>query len=135
MTDTLTIARRFAAALDEEDYPTAAACLARSCVYETPEKTYRGVCEIIGSYWEHGDWAARNLDSVRYESAVRTGDDGEAIVEFIDHVVHSGASHTYRCEQRLKFDDLVRISRITHADLPGERDRLRLFFREVGVEK
>ena len=44
--------------------------------------------------------AARNLDSVRYESAIRTGDDGEVIVEFIDHIGHSGAAHTYRCGQR-----------------------------------
>ena len=127
-------AARFAKALDDEDYPTAAACLAGNCIYDTPERTYRGVCEVIGSYWKHGDWASRNLDSVGYRSAVRDGSDGEVIVEFIDHIEHAGASHTYRCEQRLAFDDRGRISRITHIDLPGERERLRVFFRNVGVE-
>lgn len=134
MTQTLPLATRFSTALDEENYPAAAACLARNCVYETRGETYRGVCEIIGSYWEHGDWATRNLDSVRYESIIREGVDGQIIVEFLDHIEHGGRAHTYRCEQRLTFDDSGRISRIVQVDLPGERDRLRLYFRQVGLE-
>ena len=133
--ETIVLANLFAEALDEEDYPKAAACLAASCVYETPEETYYGPDAIIGSYREHGEWAARNLETVRYESAVRNRSDGEVTVEFLDHIEHAGVAHTYRCEQRLTFDDLGRISRIKHVDLPGERDRLRLFFRQVGLNR
>ena len=130
----MTLATRFARALDEQDYPAAASSLAGNCIYDTPEKTHRGICEIIGSYWEQGDWASRHLDSVGYQSAVRDGSDGEVIVEFIDHIRHAGASHTYRCEQQLTFDNHGRISKITHIELPGERERLREFFRNVGLQ-
>lgn len=89
VTESTALAQRFASSLDHEDYPTAAACLAPACRYETGAQIHLGPEAIIGSYREHGDWAASTLDSVRYESVVRTGEPGELIVEFIDHIEHA----------------------------------------------
>ena len=81
----------------------------------------------------HGDWAARHLDEVTYESEVRARDDGEIRVRFTDHVRHAGIAHTYRCEQLLSFDDAGLIRAIRHVDLPGEASALQAFYARVGL--
>ncbi len=131
----ITLARRFAGSLDDEDYASTAACLAPNCRYEIAGTAHLGPEAVIGSYREHGDWAARTLDDVQYESKVCSAQQGGIIVEFSDHVKHAGVAHTYRCEQRLEFDGRGLISSITHVDVPGEQEALAQFFHSVGLSR
>ena len=129
------LATRFARSLDNEDYAAASECLAPSCAYEIAGKTHTGPDSIVASYRKSGDWARNTLDGIRYESVVRPGEHGDVVVEFTDHLNHNGISHTHRCEQHLKFDDLGRICSITHVDLSGEQEALDRFFTLAGLSR
>lgn len=129
------IAARFARSLDQEDYARTAACLASNCEYHIAGITHFGPAAIIAAYRDNGDWAARELDSVRYRSTVRETQPGGVVVEFVDHLEHAGISHVHRCEQRLEFDQAGLIARITHIELPGEKKAVERFFRSVGVTR
>jgi len=129
------VARRFARGLDDEDYATAAECLGAACEYVISGVIHRGPASILASYRGNADWAARTLDSIRYESLIRPGERGEVVVEFVDHLQHGGKALTHRCEQHLEFDESGLISRIRHVDLPGEREALDRFFVSVGLPR
>ena len=58
------IAARFAAALDAEDYRSAAALLTSDCTYETGTKTLIGRDAVVESYRSAGRFARQNLDAV-----------------------------------------------------------------------
>lgn len=135
MSDPPDTARRFAQALDREDYAAAMACLAPDCEYAIRGVVHRGPETIVASYRAAGEWGAGKLDGVRYESSVRAEPAGGATVTFVDHLEHRGARHTHRCEQRLGFDAAGRIRRIEHVDLPGEREALEGFFARVGIAR
>ena len=67
-------ARRFAAALDAENYETVRASLAAGCVYEAPEEMLVGPEAIVASYRENAV-AARGRAQVRHvRAAARLGD-------------------------------------------------------------
>ena len=127
------LARRFARSLDDEEYFSAARCLASTCEYQIAGKVHIGSDAIITLYRKSADWAARTLDGIRYESNVRAGDAGAVIVEFVDYLEHCGRNHMHRCEQHLTFDERGLISKIKHVELPGEKDAVERFFSLVGL--
>jgi hypothetical protein len=133
VTDLLDSARRFAQALDREDYVVAASCLAPDCVYAIHGRVLCGSEAIVASYREAGEWGAGQLDHVRFESSVRAGETGGAIVTFVDHLERRSQRHTHRCEQRLELDAEGLVRRIEHVDLPGEREALEGFFTRAGI--
>jgi hypothetical protein len=128
-------AQRFATALDNDDYATAASMLAADCVYETGSGQVRGAQAICNSYREASVWGRQNLDSLSYESQVGPLVEGEVAVVFTDHIEHKGASHTYQCKQVLHFDASGSVERIQNVDLPGQREALTAFFASVGVAR
>jgi hypothetical protein len=134
MEGSLGTARRFARALDAADYDCAANCLSSICEYSIRDRILRGGPAIVASYREAGTWAASMLESVRYENDVRSTLTG-AVITFLDHLEHHGHTHTHRCEQRLEFDEAGRICRILHVDLPGEREALAAFFKNLGMTR
>ena len=130
----LDTARRFARALDAEDYDRVAACLSPTCEYSIRSRIVRGGPAIVASYKEAGTWAASILESVRYENEVRSAPTG-AVITFLDHFAHRGNTLTHRCEQNLEFDEAGRICRILHVDLPGEREALAAFFKSLRITR
>ncbi|USN98961.1 MAG: nuclear transport factor 2 family protein [Phycisphaeraceae bacterium] len=126
------IVRRFAIALDREDYKAAAGLLDGSCVYSIRGQTHRGPDEIIASYKGNGDAAAVTFDEIRYESRVRDAGGGSIVVEFADHIRHGERRLDHSCEQRMRVE-AGRIVRIDHCDLPGQRESLEQFRRECGL--
>lgn len=126
----LTIARRFAAALDVEDYKTARALVSVECVYDIGKETLNGVDAIIDSYARNGEQAKVRFDAIEYASSVeQTGPDSAAI-GFTDRVCLGGAWHEYHCRQHLSLNDAGVITSIRHEEIPGERDRLIAFETE-----
>lgn len=130
----ISVAERFAKALDHEDYEEAARLLARDCEYVTERETLIGPDAIVASYREAGDWVKASLDAVAYESSVRP-EGPSAIITFVDHLTHAGVSHTHSCEQVLSFAKDGAIRRIVHCDLPGQREAVDDFFGRVGVSR
>jgi hypothetical protein len=132
MEGSLDTACRFARALDAEDYDYVATCLSSTCEYSIRDRIVRGGPAIVESYREAGTWAASMLDSVRYETEVRSAPTG-AVITFLDHLSHHGNTLTHRCEQYLEFDEAGQICRILHVDLPGEREALAGYFKTLGT--
>jgi SnoaL-like protein len=133
------VVTRLAQALDADDYTSARACLDDDCVYVGRDETWTGSEAIISSYADASAWAHRTFDEVRYASEVGevTGATGATVpVTFTDYLLKAGGRwHRYRCRQEFTVGAAGRIVRITHHDLPGERDGLDVYFKECGVER
>lgn len=123
----LGVARRFARALDGEDYPVAIGLLAPSCLYEIRGDRFIGPVAIVAAYRGNGDDAAQRFDAITYGSDVRREPDSTLVVSFWDRIEHAGRSHEHRCEQVLTVGEDGLIHRIEHRDLPGEVERLAAF--------
>lgn len=128
-------ARRFATALDAEDYPALAEVLSDECRFVTSRETLVGPEAIVASYRSASLWAKANIGHVHYESTVHEGAGGSAVVTFIDRLEHDGLTHTYACEQEVCVDVRERICRIVHRELPGQREAVETFLRRIGVRR
>jgi hypothetical protein len=127
----LDAARKFAAALDAEDYETAGALLASNCDYHSPSGLIVGPAAIVASYRGIGESARRKLDAIEYTSAVEMGGPDVAIIEFTDSLQYGKRRHVYRCRQAISVNDRGLIVEITHEELPQERARLEDFLNGV----
>lgn len=135
----LEITRRFAVALDTEDYAAAAGLLDAGCVYVLGGKVFEGPSAIVASYQGNGDEAAKKFDSCTYGSEVRVGtgqDEGWCVIRFSDHLTHGGKKHSHYCEQRVRVEegcDAGLIVRIEHREMEGETERLSVFKAGAGL--
>lgn len=131
----LNIVKRFALALDGEEYAAAIALLDPTCVYTIRGKTIIGAEAVIASYQGNGD-AAQKFDSIAYGSSVCAGDSdpkkGWIVIEFWDEITHRGRSHRHQCEQWARVVDGA-IVEIEHRDLEGEVETLAAFKAWCGV--
>ena len=127
----LEVARRFALALDGEDYPVASGLLAPACVYEIRGDRFVGPDAIVAAYHGNGDDAAKRFDAISYGSDVRQEPDSTLVIAFWDRIEHIGRTHEHRCEQVLSVGVGGLIHRIEHRDLPGEVERLAAFKASV----
>jgi hypothetical protein len=130
-----TVAPRFAAALDAEDYETVATLLSPDCEYVARRGALVSPDAIVASYREAGKWAKANIASVTYESSVRAVNESSAVIVFVDHLEDSGLRHSYRCEQSIEIRADGRIARIVHIEMPGEREAADAFLRRIGVSR
>ena len=127
-------AATLAAALDRNDFATAARLISAECRYEVRGETLIGAAAIIGSYAENNLWATQNLDEVRYESEVGEPAGDTVAVHYTDYLMKAGGGwHRHRCRQHLTVDDEGRIVRIVHEDLPGEVEALDDYFERCGI--
>ncbi len=133
--DSVEAARRFAAALDDDDWKTSATCLAPDCVYAFRGGETQGREAIIASYRTIGEWVAETFESVRYESAVEPVGDGRARIAFRDVIEHGGHHLDFHCEQLITAGRSGRIVHIEHVDLPGEPEKAVEFNALCGVKR
>ncbi len=133
--DSLSIARRFAAALDRCDFDEAAGYVAADCRYDTGHGELVGPNAIIASYRASDEWGRGVLDQVVYESEVTANADGSLTVLYIDRLTHRGETIEYRSRQRLWLNEAGQVIRILHQELPGEREALDAFFARHGVRR
>ena len=130
------IVSRLAHALDADDFTGARACLDDDCVYVGVDEPWRGSEAIIASYADASAWAHRTFDEVRYASDVGEAAGATVPVIFTDYLLKAGGRwHRYRCRQEFTVGREGRIVRITHHDLPGEREGLDAYFQEFGIER
>ncbi len=126
MVDHLQTVVEFAKALDQENYTAARSFLNEACDYHCRGKLFHGPAAIIASYQENGN-AAKTFDSVRYDSQAIREATGKFRIRFVDDITHAGEQLLFRCEQLVDVDELGKIMRIEHVDLPGQLDALREF--------
>lgn len=111
------------------DRRTARPPLGERCVYAIREQTHRGADAILASYAEATRYAATLPCEVRYESSVEA-EGSRASVRFTDVLSQGERVYRHQCVQHLDFED-GRILRITHEDLPGEREEVRDFLASL----
>jgi hypothetical protein len=134
--DASAIVARLARALDADDFAAARACLDDDCVYVGRADTWQGPESIIASYAEASAWGHRTFDEVRYESEVGPAEGATVPVTFTDYLLKAGGRwHRYRCRQAFTVGASGRIVRITHHELPGEREGLERYFRACEIER
>lgn len=134
--EALAIVTRLAHALDADDFTGARACLDEDCVYVGLAETWRGSEAIIGSYADASARAHRRFDEVRYASEVGAPAGATVPVTFTDYLLKAGGRwHRYCCRQEFTVGKGGTIVRITHHELPGQREGLDGYFRECGIER
>ena len=128
-----TVAERFAAALDHDDFDAAGKFLAEDCEYFTGKEVLRGRAEIMASYRENGEQARRTFDEIEYASVVQISAGGEPVILFTDRIRKGRLSHRYQCRQRLTVRADGKVAAIHHEEIPGEREKLQHFFAQTAV--
>jgi hypothetical protein len=131
--DMIDIAREFAECLDRDDFVGAMGFISTSCEYRSGDRKFRGPDAIIASYREHAEFAKSHFETVVYESSVAKLTTDRFEVKYIDHITKNSKSHTYTCKQVLKFNSAGLITEIVHVEIPGERERLMTYFKDVGL--
>lgn len=126
-------AERFAKALDEDDFESAKAYLARSCRYLIGEKDLHGPEAIIQSFREGSDKAKRVFDHVDYGSEILGIDENSVTAQFTDLIKIKGQTLVYSSRQHLEFGGDGLIIRIVHEEIPGELEALEAILKRLGV--
>lgn len=121
----------FAAALDDDDFERAGVLLSGGCAYVLRGQTLHGPEAILSSYRDSSRQAHERFDAIAYTSSVSAVEADSVLVAYADHLICGDQQHTFRCQQRLWLDDLGRIWRIEHLDLPGEQERMARFEASV----
>ena len=117
----------FAAALDADDFERAGILLSGGCAHVLREETRHGPEAILRFYQESSRQARERFDAIAYTSSVHAVEADAVVLACADHLVLGEQQHTFRSQQRLWLDDLGRIWRIEHRDLPGQRAGMRRF--------
>ena len=126
-------AKRFAKALDEDDFESAMAYLAQKCQYSIGEKELHGPEAIIQSFREGSDKAKRIFDQVDYGSEILRVDGNRVTIQFTDLIQIKDQSLVYSSRQHLEFGEDGFIVRIEHEEIPGELETLEAVLKRLGV--
>ncbi len=135
MSADLEVARRWAAALDSDDFDALPGFLSPVCVYHSPGGDLVGPEAIVTSYRESSEWAHATFDRIAWDSEWKAEDDGRVRFTFIDITDHQGQHHVYRCQQLIRLDDDGLIEDIEHVAIEEEERRLAEFLDRVGVRR
>lgn len=127
-------AQQLAHFLDRDAFELARPLLSPRCVYDVRGERHVGSNAILASYAAATRYAHKTFDEVRYESEVLGENPTRTFsVRFTDVLTHGGRVHRHRSLQHWTFGDDLRIERIVHEDLPGEREAVRAFARSRGI--
>jgi hypothetical protein len=131
----LETARRFAVALDCADYGGARAELADHCVYLISDATTVIGTDAIIEYFQTKDATARQrFHEIDFGSHVERTGPASALVHFTERMRHGRAWHEFRCRQYLQIGAGGLIESILREELPGEREGLRKFEQDHGIQ-
>jgi hypothetical protein len=125
-------AEKFAKCLDRNDFEGAREFLDEGCQYHDAEGTREGADEILKMYEANYKKGAAVLDEIRFESKVEETSPQTACVHYFDYIRKGELQHRYKCDQALELKD-GKIVRITHLELPGEKELLKEFYTRVGI--
>jgi len=128
----------FAEALDRDDFVAAEGLLAEACTYVSPSGVIDGAAEIIASYRGNSEWAHRTFDNIEFDSEVALIDPSDSsrfLITYTDRTNHKGQRHEYRCCQIVTVGHDGKIVHIKHEEIPGEREKLEAYLKEVGVTR
>lgn len=128
------IVEAFGIALDHDDFEYIQTIMAPACIYDNGDEVLTGPVEIAADYKKNMERGKAMLDRLEWgESYVEHHAGDDYFVYFEDRLQHGGESHTYKCRQKIRVNDDMKLIRIEHQELPGEREAVEAFKRRVGV--
>lgn len=131
----LEIAKQFASLMDQNRYLEAGHLMAESCLYKYQGKIIEGVAAIIQTYVDNFESAKGQLDEIQFSSKVVPADAADNFkLKYLDRIRKGSSWFEHRCEQQIKIAD-GKVVQIEHFDLPGESEKLKAWFVEVGVKR
>lgn len=125
---TVSIVERFAQALDDEDYATAALCLDAGAEYDSGEKTILGVDDIIDSFRDAAERGRKTFDSVTFRHEISS--QAQTDIRFLDRLSRNGDTFELDHTMHLTISDRGTITHLRLTYPPGERERLRAFLEK-----
>ncbi|MHC4780937.1 MAG: hypothetical protein ACYTFG_20385 [Planctomycetota bacterium] len=125
------IAEHFASALDREDFPAAAKLLDAQVVYYFGSECITGRDRVIAAYRDHSIRARKVFDRIIYSHSLEATEHRQFLITFIDAIRHRGRPFAHKCRQKIAFNRADLIDLIIHHDLPGEKDKLDTYMREM----
>lgn len=126
-------ARRFAGAVQRQDWDAAARLLAPDCSYFQVVRDARGPQAIIECFQRDSKWGAAQFDSVEQERSAGPDPDGRALVTCLYHIRHKGRHLTIRSEHVVELDEAGLIRRIEQIELASQATALFRFYARVGI--
>lgn len=130
----LDIAKKFGTFLDQDEYLNFKSILDENCVYEIGDEVLHGKEEIAGLYEKNMQEGKVKFDELLWgESRVEQVNATQFDIYFSDFLKHKGLSHNYKCKQRISLNSNNLVEKIIHMELPGEREALNRFYKQVGL--
>ncbi len=125
--------RRFAEAVQRQDWDAAARLLAPDCSYFQVVRDVRGPQAIVECFQRDRRWGADQFDSVEQERSAAPGPDGRVSITCLYHVRHKGHSLTIKSEHVIELDGAGLIGRIEQVELASQANALFRFYAKVGI--
>lgn len=134
MTSPLEYVEMLAAALDRDDYETAALTMAEDVEYTIGGKHLVGPEAIVESYRASSQRARRMFDGVEYAHDVKpTEDPNRFRVGYQDILSIGTETLTHMAEQHVTAAADVGVTHIVNVDLDGEREKVEGFLARHGL--
>ncbi len=122
--------------LDNDNFDAVRKLISSDCEYTIGGKILTGKEEILDLYETNMKEGKELFDELVWgDSKVEQIGDQEYEVYFSDFLTHKGITHNYNCKQRLVLNDAEEIIRIAHIELPGEKEKLKVFYQKVGIKE
>ncbi len=129
------IAQQFGCYLDADDFTRFKSLLEENCVYEIGGKVLDSKETIAGLYEKNMKEGKLKFDELVWgKSEVKQVNEQEFEVYFSDFLKHKGIEHNYKCKQRITINEVGLVTKIVHIELPGKREALKKFYKQVGLE-
>ena len=129
------VAKQFAYLMDQNRYDEAAELMHPQCSYVYRGSVVDGAVPIIKIYKDNFQSAESQLDEIQFSSGVVPSSElGVFTLQYLDRIRKGSSWLEHRCEQIIEIAD-NRVKKITHVDLPGEGDRLKAWFAEMGIKR
>jgi len=125
-------ARRFAQAVQRQDWDAAARLLAPDCSCFQVVRDVRGPQAVVECFQRDRKWGDDQFDSVEQERSAAIGPDGRAVITCLYHVRHKGYSLTIKSEHVIELDENGLIERIEQVELASQANALFRFYAKVG---
>ena len=130
-------AKLFGQYLDDDNFQAVKKLLLENCLYEMGnDKTMISRDQIIDTYQTNMEEGHQKFDKMVWgKSKLKKLNEEEYEVYFSDFLTHKGITHNYQCKQKLVVNDDNLIVKITHLELPEEKEKLNAFYKKVGLDK
>lgn len=130
------LVERLAAALDADDYPTAASVMAERVRYTIGDQDLTGPEAVVASYRAASEMAHRLFDQVEYGHRVIPSDDPHTFrVSYSDNLTVGAETLRHMAEQEVTVVPDQGVVRIVNVELPGETARVDAFLERHGLSR